>query len=91
MSSTYVRWEVIRWLAVANGSCVGSMAFLGIIAEIGLKGKTREGEQRCNDRWLVKGMVRMEVFHSTAMPDDIVSQLQVIMVPRRFIASIENI
>lgn len=31
-------------------------------------------------------MVRMEVLHPTAMPDNIVAQLQVIVVARRFIA-----
>lgn len=31
-------------------------------------------------------MVRMEALHPTAMPDDIVAQLQVIVVTRRFIA-----
>lgn len=31
-------------------------------------------------------MVRMEALHPAAMPDDIVAQLQVIVVTRRFIA-----
>lgn len=63
-----------------------SVPLLGIVAKIGLKGEPSEREQRRNDGWFVKGMVRMEVLHPAAVPDDVVAQLQVIMMPRRLIA-----
>lgn len=63
-----------------------SVTFFGIIAKVGLKGKPSEHEQRRDDRWFVKGMVRMKALHPAAMPDDIVAQLQVIVMPCRLIA-----
>lgn len=78
--------KVIRGLAVADSSCVRSVPLLGVVAEIGLEGEPGEREQRRNDGRLVQGMVRMEALHPAAMPDDVVAQLQVIVMPRRLIA-----
>lgn len=82
----YMGRKVIRGFAIADRSCMRSVTFFGIIAKVGLKGKPSEHEQRRDDRWFVKGMVRMEALHPAAMPDDIVAQLQVIVMPCRLIA-----
>lgn len=78
--------KVICGFAVADRSRMRSVTFFGVIAKVGLKGKPSEHKQRRDDRWFVKGMVRMEALHPAAMPDDIVAQLQVIVMPRRLIA-----
>lgn len=64
-----------------------SVPFLGVVTEIGLKSESSEGEQRRNDGRLVKGMVRMQTLHPAAMPDNVVAQLQIIVMPRRLIAA----
>lgn len=78
--------KVIRGFAVADGSCMWSVPFLGIVAKIGLKGEPSEREQRRDDGWFVKGMVRMKTLHPATIPDDVVAQLQVVVMPRRLIA-----
>ena len=51
--STYVWREVIGGLAVSHRSRVWPVPFLGVVAKIGLQGKTRECEQRRDDGRLV--------------------------------------
>lgn len=79
-------WKVVGGFAITDGARVRSMTLFRIVAEVGLESEPRQCEQGCDNPWLVQGMMRIETLHSTAMSDDVVAQLQVVVMPGRLIA-----